>query len=131
MPRRISGSSTSRPGRTSSKQSARVSTTSHTAGPDRPGRSSKNFASGMTYRVDLATRAERDLIDLFQQINAFESIAAARWFNGLEEAIHSLESFPRRCPQAPESKKYRRPLRHLLYGSKPHIYRVIYEIDEP
>lgn len=30
----------------------------------------------------------------------------------------------------PESKRARRPLRHLLYGKKPHIYRVIFEIDE-
>lgn len=25
----------------------------------------------------------------------------------------------------------KRPLRHLLYGKKPHVYRVLYEIDEP
>lgn len=24
----------------------------------------------------------------------------------------------------------KRKLRHLLYGRKPHVYRVIYEIDE-
>jgi mRNA-degrading endonuclease RelE of RelBE toxin-antitoxin system len=41
-----------------------------------------------------------------------------------------LELFPRRCPGAPESKKCRRALRHLLYGSKANVYRVIYEIDE-
>jgi toxin ParE1/3/4 len=31
---------------------------------------------------------------------------------------------------APEAAKSRRPLRHLLYGKKPHVYRVIYDIDE-
>ncbi len=31
---------------------------------------------------------------------------------------------------APESKKAKRPLRNLLYGNKPHIYRAVYEIDE-
>jgi hypothetical protein len=30
----------------------------------------------------------------------------------------------------PEAKKSKRPLRQLLYGRKPHVYRVIYEIDE-
>jgi len=31
-----------------------------------------------------------------------------------------------RCPVTPESKN----LRHLLYGKKPHIYRVIHRIAE-
>jgi mRNA-degrading endonuclease RelE of RelBE toxin-antitoxin system len=30
----------------------------------------------------------------------------------------------------PKSKKTRRSLRHLLYGKKPNVYRVIFEIDE-
>ena len=54
----------------------------------------------------------------------------ARWYNGLEKAVYSLEAYLRRCPITPESKKTGRPLRHLLYGNKPHVYRVIYEIDE-
>jgi toxin ParE1/3/4 len=41
-----------------------------------------------------------------------------------------LANLPRRCPVAPESKRAGEPLRHLLYGNKPHVYRVIYEIDE-
>lgn len=65
------------------------------------------------------------------RMRAVESVAAFRWYNGLEEAIATLESFPRRCPAARESKKAGRPLRNLLYGPKPHVYRAIYEIDEP
>ena len=30
----------------------------------------------------------------------------------------------------PGAQKLKRELRHLLYGKKPHIYRVIYEVDE-
>jgi toxin ParE1/3/4 len=84
----------------------------------------------MTYRVELAARAERDLEWLFVEKNVAESKAAARWFNGLEEAVYRLGQYPLRCPAAPESKKSKRALRHLLYGKKPHIYRVIYKIDE-
>jgi len=84
----------------------------------------------MVYRVELTGRAGRDLSYLYAGINAVESLAAARWFNGLEEAIYSLSHLPQRCPVAPEGKKAKRTLRHLLYGSKPHFYRVIYEIDE-
>jgi plasmid stabilization system protein ParE len=52
----------------------------------------------MAYRVELTERAKRDLGDLYAHINATESAAAARWFNGLEESVYGLESFPRRCP---------------------------------
>ncbi len=84
----------------------------------------------MTYIVELADRAERDLATLFAEKNAVESVGAARWFNALEQAVYSLQTYPRRCPLAPESRKAGRPLRHLLFGKKPHVYRVIYAIDD-
>ncbi len=84
----------------------------------------------MTYLVEFAARASRDLEILYKEKNAAESHAAARWYNGLEEAVSALASFPLRCPVAPEARKARRKLRHLLYGNKPHVYRVIYEVDE-
>jgi mRNA-degrading endonuclease RelE of RelBE toxin-antitoxin system len=40
--------------------------------------------------------------------------------------ILSLEENPNRCPTIPEKAG----LRHLLYGHKPHIYRVIYRVLE-
>jgi plasmid stabilization system protein ParE len=84
----------------------------------------------MTYRVELAGRAIRDLEILYVEKNAAESQVAARWYNGLEEAIYALATYPYRCPVASETRKIKRKLRHLLYGNKPHVYRVIYEIDE-
>ena len=80
----------------------------------------------MAYLVELSTRAEQDLIHIAQRISAGESAAAARWFDGLDKAISTLENFPRRCPITPESKKTKQGLRHLLYSSM----RIIYEIDE-
>ena len=91
---------------------------------------STSFAGDMAYRVELTDRARRDLGDLYARINAAESLAAARWFNGLEEAVYRLEDFPRRCPIAPEGRRAKRQLRHLLYGNKPNVYRAIYEIVE-
>lgn len=55
----------------------------------------------MAYRVEMTARATRDLDYLYQQIHGAESLAAARWYNGLEKAIYTLERFPRRCPVAP------------------------------
>ena len=84
----------------------------------------------MAYAVELTLRATRDLDRLYDRIHAADSIPAARWYNALEQAVFSLERFPRRCPNAPESKKTGRSLRHLLYGKKPNVHRVIFEIDE-
>ncbi|HUJ23657.1 MAG TPA: type II toxin-antitoxin system RelE/ParE family toxin [Bryobacteraceae bacterium] len=80
----------------------------------------------MTYFVNVTARAERDLALLFDLINAEHSDDALKWYQGLKEAIFSLEEQPNRCPETPENSK----LRHLLYGHKPHVYRVIYRITE-
>ena len=71
-------------------------------------------------------RAERDFVDLYGAIDAENSDAALRWFNGLRRAIFTLETNPLRCPRTTENKN----LRQLLYGRKPHVYRVIYRIVE-
>jgi toxin ParE1/3/4 len=76
----------------------------------------------MAYVVSLTVRAERDLAEIFAHIHAAESTAARRWFEALRRAIFTLREHPNRCPVTPESKK----IRHLLYGHKPRIYRVIY-----
>jgi toxin ParE1/3/4 len=80
----------------------------------------------MAYRVSIGPRAERDLGEIYLEIDAQESRAAQRWYRGLERAILSLRERPNRAPSTPESKR----LRHLLYGNKPHIYRVIYRVIE-
>jgi toxin ParE1/3/4 len=84
----------------------------------------------MTYLVEFAAHAVRDLEILYVEKNAAESHAAARWYNGLEQAVYALASYPHRCPVAPEAGRTKRKLRRLLYGKKPHVYRVIYEVDE-
>jgi plasmid stabilization system protein ParE len=81
----------------------------------------------MTYRVELTDRARRDLQHLYQAINAADSERARVWFNGLEAAVLSLDEHPARCPVTPENPT----LRHLLYGRKGRVWRVIYAIDEP
>jgi plasmid stabilization system protein ParE len=84
----------------------------------------------MAYLVELTRRAERDLDYLYQRISADESVDGADWINGFEAAIYTLQRMPGRCPVAPESRTTRRRLRHLLYGAKRDVYRVIFEIEE-
>jgi len=80
----------------------------------------------MEYRVKIMPRAERDLSGIYDWIGAHSSDAALTWYRGLKDAIRTLRNSPNRCPVTPED----RHLRHLLYGSKPHVYRVIYRILE-
>jgi plasmid stabilization system protein ParE len=81
----------------------------------------------MTYRVELTARARRDLELLYRAIDAANSELARVWFNGLEAAVLSLDEHPARCPVTPEDPA----LRHLLYGRKGRVYRIVYMIDEP
>lgn len=71
-------------------------------------------------------RAERDLADIYAYVQARRSDAARAWYVGLKDSIRSLCNSPSRCAVTPENDR----LRHLLYGHKPHIYRVIYRILE-
>jgi toxin ParE1/3/4 len=80
----------------------------------------------MEYRVRIMPRAERDLSGIYEWIGAHSSNAALTWYRGLRDAIRTLRKSPGRCPPAQEH----RTLRQLLYGSKPHVYRVIYRIVE-
>ena len=82
----------------------------------------------MEYCVEFTNRALRDLADLYWNINAAESIPAARWYSRFERSIQSLDHFPYRCPVAPESRRTGRHLRHLLFGRRPRVYRVLFEI---
>jgi toxin ParE1/3/4 len=80
----------------------------------------------MAYVVNITARAERDLEHVYRQINAEHSEAALKWYRGLKEAVLSLEEHPNRCPVT----RTKDQLRHLLYGHKPHIHRVIYRVLE-
>jgi plasmid stabilization system protein ParE len=80
----------------------------------------------MKYLVRLTGRALRDLEATYDYIEADASEQAFAWFNRLAKAIYSLERFPGRGLVIPENKK----LRHLLFGKKPHIYRIIYVVDK-
>ena len=83
----------------------------------------------MVYRVELAKSAEADLEELYLWVVARAPSQGAAWFNGLEQAIDSLDHHPERCSIAPESFDTERPVRVLRYGRARHVYRVSFWID--
>ena len=84
----------------------------------------------MAFRVEYSTEAEADLDGILEWLilqHAGET--GLRWFEGLEEAVASLSTMPLRCSLAPENKRFPFEVRHLLYGRKPHVYRILFTIE--
>jgi plasmid stabilization system protein ParE len=85
----------------------------------------------MDFRVRTTARAKRDLdVILTWLLKEQAGDAGLRWFEGLRDAIASLESAPLRCSIARESDAFPFEVRQLLYGKRPHVYRVLFTIEE-
>ena len=80
----------------------------------------------MPYHVSLTARASRDLECLYDSIHADTSQNAFEWFNELVEMICSLDRLPERGALSLRVKTQRQ----LFFGDKPHIYKIIYDIDK-
>ena len=80
----------------------------------------------MKYLVRLTSRALRDMEAINDYVEGDASQHAFAWFNRLAKTIYCLERFPSRGLVIPENKK----LRHLLFGKKPHICRIIYAVNK-
>lgn len=82
----------------------------------------------MKYRVEMTASAQADIDAAYQWLAARTTHAAA-WFNGLAAAIEGLAQLPSRCPLAREGVAFDEPVRQLLYGKRPHIYRVLFIVQ--
>ncbi|MGH9560010.1 MAG: type II toxin-antitoxin system RelE/ParE family toxin [Terracidiphilus sp.] len=78
----------------------------------------------MEYSVEITDAALADAENYvrFLQGERQAPLAAERWWNGLLDAIFSLEMMPGRCPVIPEQRHFARELRHLIYRS----HRIIF-----
>lgn len=84
----------------------------------------------MTFRVETTQLAEQDADAILEWLLAQEAgDTGIRWFLALEDAIASLADFPKRCPLAPENAAFPFEVRQLLYGSAPHVYRILFTIE--
>jgi plasmid stabilization system protein ParE len=84
----------------------------------------------MAYRVEIARNAEAELEELYLWAVERAPRQGAKWFNGLERAVLSLDQHPKRCPVASESFDPSQPVRVLSYGRTPHVYRVFFTVDD-
>ena len=84
----------------------------------------------MDFRVEVTDRAKSDIAAIYAWLTGQETgEAGVRWFAALRQAIGSLRSLPARCPVAPESRDVPLEIRQLLYGRRPHVYRILFTIN--
>jgi plasmid stabilization system protein ParE len=84
----------------------------------------------MAFRVEITEDAENEARAILEWlISRHAGETGLRWFQGLEEAIASLSELPQRCPVAAENSWFPFEVRHLLYGRKPNVYRVLFTIQ--
>jgi len=82
----------------------------------------------MKYRIEISPEAVADAEEAYLWLCTGFPSSAARWFNGLLDAVNSLERFPARCSLAPENSAFRAEIRQLLYGERTHVYRVLFTV---
>jgi plasmid stabilization system protein ParE len=81
----------------------------------------------LRYSVEITDAALADAEEyvLFIRRQSNDELAAVSWWNGLLEAVDSLESLPSRCPRIPEAEHFAGKLHHLIYAS----HRIIFEVE--
>jgi toxin ParE1/3/4 len=85
----------------------------------------------MAFRVEVTQKAYRDLTGILRRLmERHAGEQGLSWFAGLSKAIDTLGESPTRCPTAPENATSRREVRHLLYGNKPNIYRILFTVQD-
>jgi plasmid stabilization system protein ParE len=84
-------------------------------------------AVNVSFRVEVTAEAERDADAILEWLfSRHAGETGLRWFAALEDAIQSLAEFPERCAPAPENQVFPFEVRHLLYGHKAHVYRILF-----
>lgn len=85
----------------------------------------------MEFCVSISPSALADAETAYLWMRERDLEIADQWFDGLLNAINSLERLPARCPIAPESEELGMEIRQLLYGkSKRFCYRILFGISQ-
>jgi plasmid stabilization system protein ParE len=82
----------------------------------------------MAFRVIIQPPALTDIEVAYLYVHERAPRAAGRWLDGILAAIDTLAEFPHRCGEARESDEFEEPVRQLLVGRRPHVYRVLFVI---
>jgi plasmid stabilization system protein ParE len=84
----------------------------------------------MSFRLEYSLNAQTEIEDSFLWIKERAPVAAEKW---REESIGKIEALvenPHRHPLAPESGRFSRDIRLLLFRKRRGQFRVFYTIDK-
>ena len=85
----------------------------------------------MSYLVVLTPRAKHNLRSIHAYIFKQAPEAADDWLERAERAVLSLGHHPERCPLAPESLSFGKPIRQLLFGARNRgTYRLLFLVAD-
>ncbi|BAY61377.1 plasmid stabilization system protein [Calothrix brevissima NIES-22] len=85
----------------------------------------------MRYRIDFSSIAKAEADTAFLNFSQFTTPERAQaWYQGLIDAIVSLQEMPRRCPLAREDAFFSQEIRQLLYGQGKQTYRILFTVLE-
>lgn len=84
----------------------------------------------MKHHVRVGASAKREIAEAYQWLldNA-PRVHAVAWLDGLQAAVRGLDTMPNRHGLAREAKAGRIDVRQLLYGKRPHVYRVLFIVS--
>lgn len=83
----------------------------------------------MAYRVEITREAHTKILETFVWKSEHQSEQKAfEWYNGVMDALYTLEEMPGRCALAPETEDFKDEIRQLLYGKRKDSYRVLFTI---
>lgn len=84
----------------------------------------------MQFEVLITPSAKADIFEINTWLLENHPDTAESWLYGISQAVTSLSKFPERCAVSSESEAFDVVVRQLIYGKKPHIYRILFSIQE-
>lgn len=84
----------------------------------------------MNYQVIITPSAKADIFETNTWLLENYPHVAEKWLWGTSQKITSLLNLSERCPRSSESEAFDVVIRHLIYGKKPHTYRILFSIQE-
>lgn len=82
------------------------------------------------WKVIIELPAQQDILEAHSWLAEQEPDAADPWLESIYDTIGSLETFPERCPFAPESKFFVAKIREIFHGRRQHKYRILFTTNE-
>lgn len=84
----------------------------------------------MSYRVEYTLHAQSEIADSYLWIRERAPQAAEKWREELIGKVEELADNPLRHPVAPESEKFPRVIRLMLFRKRRGQFRIYYTIDK-